>query len=131
MKKKIIISVVNFILLIIIILGIQFINARSNAIDYVSIINVNSTQYENVKVKIQDIVSEDVRISLFDSNIYSDSKYLPIRYKIESIKGSMVGYGDYTFFVTWTKYAPRAITITSCLEIENGKVVNAFRVDEK
>ena len=131
MKKKIIIAVVNSILLVVILFGIQFINARKNAIDYVSIVNVNSTQYENVKIKIQNIVSEDVRTSLFDSNIYLDSKYLPIRYKIHSIKGRMVGYRDYTFFITWTKYATRTITITSCIEIVNGKVVNAFRVDEQ
>ena len=129
-KKKIIISVVNSILLVVLIFGIQFINARSNAIDYVSIINVNSIQYEDVKIKIQNIVSEDVRTLLFDSNIYSNSKYLPIRYRIHSIKGRMVGYGDYTFFVTWTSHASKTITITSCIEIIDGKVINAFRVDE-
>lgn len=107
---------------------VSYERAKAVAIKHLQIINLNKDTYQEVKEELYDSVTPEVQELLFGSSEYKGSTLPPIRYTVDSIRGSIIGYRHYVFRITWTlKYTH---TIDSLIYIKNEIVYDALRADD-
>lgn len=103
--------------------------AKGKVIKYIGIINLDSVQYSKVKADIENIVSLDMKAQLIDSGVFEASSKSPIPYRIYAISGKRSGIASYVFWVEWSFTRNSTVRLKSAVVIENGKVINSYRVN--
>jgi len=106
---------------------VSYERAKGIAIRYLQIVNYSKENYPHMKRQLYDIVTPETQKLLFssESNI---PDLPPIRYTVDSIRGSIIGYRHYVFRITWTLNYTH--TIDSLVYIKNEIVYDALRADD-
>ena len=130
--KKIIRIVTLFVFLICMVMGIAlftpYYNAKNIAIKSLQIVTIHDEEsFQQVKNEIYDIVTPEVQRSLFDKEFSADKNYPIITYKVNKIRGNIIGVNHYEFIVNWTSNG--YLTIDSIISVKDGIVYDSKRID--
>jgi hypothetical protein len=107
---------------------ISYERAKGSAVKYLQIVTIHDQEsFERVKEELYNIVSSEVRKTLFDKVRLEGGRYPPIRYRVNKIEGRVIGYNHYIFKINWTSNG--YYTINSIICIKDGIVHEIYRVD--
>jgi hypothetical protein len=103
-------------------------SAENIAVKYMEINKIyNDESYQEVKSKIYDISSDDVKNTLFKSDNYPLDDRNPINYEIHSVKSDYIGFNNYIVYIDFT--ANNCMRLTSVFEVVDGVVKDSYRAN--
>lgn len=80
-----------------------------------------------MKNKVYDIITPEVKQTLFDKEFPADRNYPIITYQINKVRGNIIGVNHYEFIVNWTSNG--YLTIDSIISVRDGIVYDSKRLD--
>ena len=118
----------SFIVLPSLVMIISYHNAKGIALKSMKIVTIHDKDsFQQVKNEIYDIVAPEVQRSLFDKGFPVDRNYPIITYKINKVRGRIIGINHYEFIVNWTSNG--YFTINSIISVKDGIVYDSQRLD--
>ncbi len=104
-------------------------SAENIALRYMEINKIyNNESYQEVKSRIYNISSDDVKNTLFKSDSYPMDDRYPINYEIHSVSSDYVGFNNYIVYIDFT--ANNYMRLTSAFEVNDGIVEDSYRLSE-
>ena len=129
-KRKRIIPLLIILVCLIIgtVIFVPYQNAKNIAVKSLQTVTIHDQEsFQRIKDEIYDIVSPEVRQSLFEKEFPPDRKYPLITYEVNKIRGKRLGLNHYEFIVNWTSNG--YLTIDSLISVKDGIVYDSKRVD--